>query len=121
MSMRHLFLRRRKSEAKKVLTSEESQRQTLKIGEQIWNTFNLTHPKAHGITEQDAKRLHQFKHFVSSLSKQNKEALQSWLSCKINFLERNFSELTSATIEDWERKNKQIFSEHLEVVMMNKD
>jgi len=113
--MRHLFLGL-KQRLCKAFAPEDLRQKTLKKGESLWQDFNSTHPQATGIEEQDQVRLRMFKGYISVLKKDSRESLEIWLCYKIDDLEHNFCEHTTATIEAWEAKHKQIYQEHLEVI-----
>lgn len=94
------------------------QEMAIEEGEDIWRDLNngLEPPK--GVLEDDNLRLRQFADRVkTTLSPKQKEKLVYWMRYQLSELEMNFSEHTSATIENHERKWKQIYRTHLEVIL----
>ncbi len=88
----------------------------LKLGEQVWNKLDAQLPKAYGIIEDDRPRMQAFFKALKSLGSLKKLALQEWLKDQIYDLTHNFSELSSSSEEEFERKWLQIYNEHLRVL-----
>lgn len=93
-----------------------SQKAKLTLGEKIWNKLDTQLPKAYGIIEDDKPRMQEFAKALKSLGPLKKKALRAWLEEQIYDLTHNFSELSSSTEEEIERKWLQIYNEHLRVL-----
>jgi len=117
--MAHLFLGR-KGKSLKSCSEEDLRQQILKRGENLYKEFDAASPQAFGIEEKDKVRLKMFKTYIGELDKESRESLEAWLCCRLDDAINNFSELTSATIEEWESKSKRIYAEHLQVFNPNK-
>ena len=86
------------------------------LGKQVWDELDSQLPEAVGIIEDDKPRMEQFTKLLKNLSYQKKKALQTWLEAEIHDLRYNFSELSTASEEEFERKWLQIYNEHLRVL-----
>ena len=93
-----------------------SKKSRLKLGERVWNELDSKLPEAVGVIEDDKPRMEQFSKLLDNLSRQKRKALKAWLEDRIYDLTHNFSEFSSSTVEEFERKWLQIFNEHLRVL-----
>ena len=93
-----------------------SQKEKIKLGQQVWNELDAKLPKAYGIIKDDRPRMQEFAKALKSLGPLKKMALQAWLEKQIYELKYNFCELSSSAIEEIERTWLQIYSEHLRVL-----
>ncbi len=85
-------------------------------GLEVWLKLSEELPNATGVTEKDKERLNKFKKLLSQKSKEEKLALRSWLKKELKDMETNFDELDSFPEEENERRIKQIYREHLELI-----
>lgn len=98
------------------MSPEDLSQKLQKEGGKIWDNLKTELPPAYGVMNQDQKRLALFKEYISLLPQKDRVALRLYLSARLDDLERNFCEHSTATVEQWEAKQKQIYSEHLEVM-----
>jgi len=100
-------------------TSAEYREQvTLEEGKRVWERLDRKLPPAEGATNKDRVRLKMFKRMVDELSQSERVALKVWLAAQTKYWHENFSEHASGREEEIERKHWQIYSSHLEIVMM---
>lgn len=103
------------------MTSKEYRTQeTIKEGEKIWKRLDRLLPPAEGVTSKDRVRLKAFRKMLQGTTPKERLQLNAWLVYQIKELRDNFAEFTSPKIEEHERKNWQIYSQHLEVLMLFK-
>ncbi len=88
----------------------------LEKGETVWIELGKGLPRPCGVCEDDKPRLSQFVKRFITLGEKEQRALVMWMEHKLYELEHNFSENTSASLEEFERKWKQIYRTHLEAV-----
>lgn len=100
----------------KKLFNTQSLSSEIEEGGNIWNELDTVLPQAVGVLEDDEPRLEAFAQKVKKLSRKKKKLLKNWLKAQIYDLETNFSELSTATEEELERKWIQIYRTHLEVI-----
>lgn len=100
----------------KKLFNTQSLSSEIEEGGNIWNELDAVLPQAVGVLEDDEPRLEAFAQKVKKLSRKKKKLLKNWLKAQIYDLETNFSELSTATEEELERKWIQIYRTHLEVI-----
>lgn len=105
----------------KLLTSEEYRTQeNIKEGEKIWKRLDRLLPPAEGVTSKDRVRLKAFRKMLLGTTPKERLQLKAWLVYQIKELRDNFAEFSSPKIEDIERQHWQIYSEHLDVLMLYK-
>ena len=103
----------------KMQTSAKYREQkTLEKGKQLWEKLDWKLPKAEGVTSKDRVRLKMFKKMVEELPQSDRVALRTWLASQTKYWHENFSEHATPREEEIQRKQWQIYSQHLEVVMM---
>lgn len=94
------------------------QERTIEEGEDLWRELGKGLARPLGVLEDDEPRLRQFADRVkNTLTPKEKEALICWVKHQLHELETNFSEHITATIEEHERKWKQIYLTHLEAIL----
>jgi len=105
----------------KLLTSEDYRTQNdINKGEKIWKRLDRFLPPPEGITSKDRVRLKAFRKMLLGLTPQERLLLRTWLMYQIKFWKDDFDEHASPQQEEIERKNWQIYSEHLEVLLLFK-
>lgn len=87
-----------------------------KLGQQVWSELNAELPEAVGASINDEPRVRIFAQKVRKLSRVKQYALRKWLKLELHELEHNFSEFTSMQLEEYERRTKQIYRQHLEAM-----
>ena len=91
---------------------------TLEEGNQVWERLDRKLPTAEGVTNLDRVRLKMFKRMVGELPQHERVALRVWLASQTKYWHENFSEHATPKEEEIQRKHCQIYSQHLEVMMM---
>ncbi|MCM1324756.1 MAG: hypothetical protein NC218_11610 [Acetobacter sp.] len=92
------------------------QQMALERGEEVWRELDKELPRAVGVLEDDELRMALFAKKIPTISSKDKACLVQWLEHQLYELEHNFCEHITNSIEEWERKWKQIYRTHLEVI-----
>lgn len=99
------------------LSSAYRQEIALEYGEEVWRKLDQGLPRAVGVIEDDELRMKLFAQKADKIALKDKAYLIQWLEHQLYELDHNFCEHTTASMEEWERKWKQIYRTHLEVLV----
>lgn len=86
----------------------------LKKGKRIWNKLDEKLPPITGVKGMDEIRLRMFDTLTAEISVEEQKQLLMWLKQEFNYWEKNFTEHTSAKIEQAEEKARYKYQIHLE-------
>ena len=86
------------------------------VGARVWRDLDNQLPEPHGVMEYDAPRLEKFKSLVAKLSKRERRGLLKWLELQLWYVNNATPDLQTAREEELERKWRQIYDTHLEIV-----
>lgn len=86
------------------------------LGGQVWSRLDAELPEAIGAIINDRPRVCLFAEKVRKLSWMKQYALRRWLKREIYELEHNFAEFTDYQLEEYERRTKQIYRQHLQAM-----
>ena len=84
----------------------------LKEGQQVWNELDAKLPKLTGEKSNDDYRIIIFKSRVCDISAERRTALRAWVNYQVHDLKYNFTEHTTATIEEIESKLLATYERH---------
>lgn len=86
------------------------------VGARVWRDLDNQLPEPYGVMEDDTPRLNKFKSLVAKLSKRERSGLLKWLELQLWYVNNATPDLQTAREEELERKWRQIYDTHLEIV-----
>lgn len=85
-------------------------------GKELWTTLNDKLPPAVAVLKDDQPRVNRFKQMVFKLPKVHQKCLKEWLQDRVDNNWRDYPEDVSFLQEKAERKEWQIYSQHLDAL-----
>ncbi len=86
------------------------------LGQSLWSEANKKLPKAYGILEDDVPRIKAFAQHVSTLTETERYAMHEWLEHEIHEWDGYFGEIATGLEEQYERRQLQIYRQHIAVL-----